>query len=103
MLIFNLAHIIGIKTNLKILIFFFTIFYQDWISTILVFLRIFDPIEIRFVSNKKQYDYYLKQKNRNKLFKIPRYYKKLYLVKGKIFDNYEKYKDKLEEKYLFFY
>ena len=86
--------------NLKIIIFLFTILLPRWISTILVFLGIFDPIEIRFVSNKKQYDYYLKQKNRNKLLKLPRYYKKLVLVKGKIFDNYEKYKDKLEEKFI---
>ena len=86
--------------NLKIIIFLFTILLPRWISTILVFLGIFNPIEIRFVSNKKQYDYYLKQKNRNKLLKLPRYYKKLVLVKGKIFDNYEKYKDKLEEKFI---
>ena len=86
--------------NFKLIIFLFTILIPRWISTVLVFIGIFNPIDVRFVSNKKHYDYYLKRENNKKFLKLPRYYKKLVLVKGKIFDNYEKYRNKLEEKYI---
>ena len=72
-----------------------------WITRILVFLRIFSQVEIRFISNNKIYEGFNKN-SKSILSKIfPPYYKELILVKSKIYDkNNKKLKDKISNKYI---
>ena len=86
------------KTNFKILVFFFTRFLPRLITRFLVIIKVFSPIEVRFVSNKLMYNTY--KQSLKKIFKIPSYYKEIVLVKSKVFDNFKDYNVKLSEKYI---
>ena len=86
------------KTNFKILIFFFTRFLPRLVTRFLVIIKVFAPIEVRFVSNKLIYNTY--KQSLKKVFKIPSYYKEIVLVKSKVFDNFKDYKVKLSEKHI---
>ena len=88
------------KYNLNIIKYFFTKLFSRWFSTCLVFLGILNPIEIRFVSNKKIF-YGFKKRIENPIYRfLPKYYKDLILVKSKIFDDIEKEKKTTSEKYI---
>lgn len=84
--------------NFKIFIFFFTRFLPRLITRLFVILKIFSPIDVRFVSNKLVYNNF--KKNSQKTLSIPSYYKEIILVKSKIYDNFAKYNEKLSEKYI---
>ncbi len=86
------------KTNFKIVIFFFSRFLPRLVSRLFVILKIFSPIEIRFVSNKLIYQNF--KKTQKKFFKIPSYYKEIYLVKSKVFDDLANNDNRVKEKYL---
>ena len=89
------------KYNINIVKYFFTKLVSRWITRILVFLRIFSQVEIRFISNNKIYEGFNKN-SKSILSKIfPPYYKELILVKSKIYDkNNKKLKDKISNKYI---
>ena len=61
----------------------------------MVILGVFAQIDVRFISNRKIYKGFLNKKNNL----IPSYYKKLILVKSKMFDENLKKKD-IQEKYI---
>lgn len=83
------------KINLNIIKYFFTVLLPRWISRIMVVLGLFSQIDVRFISNKKIYKGFLKEKK--KFF--PAYYNKFVLVKSKIFDE-DLNKKKIQEKYI---
>lgn len=83
------------KINLNIIKYFFSAILPRWITRIMVIMGIFAQIDVRFISNKKIYKGFLKQKNNF----FPTYYKKLFLVKSKMFDESLRKKD-IKEKYI---
>lgn len=88
------------RINLKIFILFFSKFLPRIISRIFVNLRIFNPIDIRFVSNKMIYNQFIEKKKN--IINVPGYFKELVLVKSKIFDNFNRYKNDSSEKHILF-
>ena len=86
------------KINFKIFIFFFTRFLPRFITRLFVILNFFSPIDVRFVSNKHFYNSY--KNNLKRTFRISSYYKEIVLVKSKVFDNFNKYKEKLSQKHI---
>lgn len=88
------------RYNLNIIKYFFTKLFSRWLTRALVSLGIFKQIDIRFISNTKIYKGFNTNKNNffSKIF--PPYYKELILVKSKIFDDIEKEKKNLKEKYI---
>ncbi len=89
------------KYNLNIIKYFFTKLVSRWITRLLVFLRIFSQVEIRFISNNKIYEGFNKN-SKSIIFKIfPPYYKELILVKSKIYDqDYDKKKIPISDNYI---
>ena len=88
------------KYNLNIIKYFFSKLVSRWFTRILIFLKIFSQIDIRFISNKAIYNGF-KKNSKKFLFKIfPPYYKELILVKSKIYDEDNKFQKKLREKYI---
>ena len=83
------------KANLNIIKYFFTKILPRWISRLMVMLRLFSQIDLRFISNKKIYKGFLKKTNSF----IPKYYKQYILVKSKIYDK-SLIPKKIEEKYI---
>lgn len=87
------------KHNMNTFLNFFYKFLSRWILRVFVILRFINPIDVRFVSNQKFYKGFVKKEN-NILLKIfPRYYKKVILVKSKIFDEIS-IKKNYHEKYI---
>ena len=87
------------KHNINTIINFFYKFLSRWILRVFVILRIINPIDVRFVSNQKFYKGFLRKENNILLRLFPRYYKKVILVKSKIFDEIS-IKKKYHEKYI---
>ena len=74
--------------------FFIKIIFQK-IAVILSALGIFQKIDIKFLSNRALYNFFIKRKK--KFFKLPSFYKEFVLVKSKQFDYFNKIKKKLTE------
>ena len=83
------------KFNFNVIKYFFTAILPRWITRVMVILGVFAQIDVRFISNRKIYKGFLNKKNNF----IPSYYKKLILVKSKMFDENLKKKD-IQEKYI---
>ena len=87
--------------NFKLIPYFFKNQFPRWISRLLVFFKIFSPIDIRFTSNRKHYEHFIKKSKKNFFIKFPSYFKKWVLVKSKIFDPFDKKsRTALSEKYI---
>ena len=71
-----------------------------WISRLLVIFKVFSPIDIRFTSNRKHYEHFIKKSKKNFFIKFPSYFKEWVLVKSRIFDTFEKKNVVLSEKYI---
>jgi hypothetical protein len=76
--------------NFRLILNFFTTLLPRWISRLLVFFKIFSPIDIRFTSNRKHYEHFIKKSKQNFFIKFPSYFKKWVLVKSRIFDSFDK-------------
>ncbi|MDA7449953.1 hypothetical protein N8822_01200 [Candidatus Pelagibacter ubique] len=87
------------KHNINTFLNFFYKFLARWILRVFVILRFINPIEVRFVSNQKFYKGFARNENSILLKIFPRYYKKVILVKSKIFDEIS-IKKKYHEKYI---
>ena len=85
--------------NINTFLNFFYKFFSRWILRVFVILRFINPIDVRFVSNQKFYKGFLRKQNNVLLKVFPRYYKKVILVKSKIFDEIP-VKKKYHEKYI---
>ena len=84
------------KKNLNYYIQKFTTHLPKKLAVILSSIGFFSKIDIRFTSNKKLFDNFIK--NKKKFFRIPSIYKEMILVKSVAFDNLRK--NKLREEYI---
>ena len=87
------------KYNINIIKYFITRMLSRWGSRFLVIIGVFPQIDVRFTSNRKMYRGFYKKKF-NLLNIFPRYYKKLVLVKSKIFDDINFTSVKNTQKYI---
>ena len=88
------------KYNSHIFKYFITRMCSRWMTRLFVILRIFPQIDVRFTSNRKMYDGFNKRKDNILLNIFPRYYKKLVLVKSKIYDDINFKNAKITEKHI---